>query len=196
MLSFDGEYSRRYSPNPEKGNGVIRPGLILNQPVSLAGFRAYFLIEQGHSGDGEPRFERLMLSKNAKIEPSLEIVSGESCHVVTVTNPTYPERYEKLWVAHEKGMYPVMYRAYRDGAVTRETLVETMATVNSRAGDIWYPARIRRFIDARGAGQITERMEVLSYEPDITVDERTFQIEFPQGTRVRDFAGNYDYIAP
>lgn len=202
LRSFDGSISRFFLPGRGGGQGIIQPGLLKSYGESgRSNCKQYLWFpemkllvnSEDEHHQGLSRLEEYLLNEHASVDPVLEMVVGEMCHVVRIKDPQYPSEERVLWIAHQKGMYPVRYRQYQGGKLKNEIEVEALEKIGSNTGDIWYPSKIRRFCYVEGFVHLTERMEVAYYESDIVADDSIFQFQFPQGARVRDLIVGGEY---
>ncbi len=127
-----------------------------------------------------------------RVLPELESVAGQMCHVVEIVqDQDGPVR--KYWFAHEKGMLPLrFFKNYENGNYTRKEVLK-IASAETDVGEIWYPRVATR--ELKNGDRIFQH-ELIVYEfvPHIKVPPETFDIDFPDGTRVNDSIVNISYI--
>jgi hypothetical protein len=190
--AFDGQYKKEYS-GPTRF-GTIQRGLTNDTRETMNHLKTYLISEpiklKGKIGDGEPIFSHLLKQGiergNVKIEPKMESVSGEMCHVINVGGSF------KMWVNHAKGMMVMKYQHYSNGRLQTEICVDKVAKSNTSRG-LWYPKRAHRTVRI-GNYAIKHELIVKNFEPDIRVTKETFSFEFPFGTEVLDKLTGLNYI--
>lgn len=203
--AFDGSTTTEYWGREKVG--TIEPGLIGRSVEGMNALKQYMLLDlKPVSGElaqeypnGMPRFSRTfnsgILKSIASVRPNLEPVAGHLCHVVEIDYKSegFNSQY-KFWVAHEKEMLTLKYQEYHNDKLKEEIQVEQIAVAETDGGNIYYPIKSYRTIDTELLGMVKSEVITHAFVPNIKVDENTFRIDFPSGTRVFDRELGLDYI--
>jgi hypothetical protein len=194
--AFDGKTTKEYFGGSKSGSIVL--GLTGKYPEVTNHLKNYMLLDTQHIQDyideypnGIPTFvytfRRLMSS--AIVRPNLESVAGQLCHVVEFSSvgPYHDNKYQ-FWVAHDKGMCLMRYRAVfnHNNKGKREIEVEQIAMAKTDTGVIWYPVKAYETVVTNEVGAWKNELTVKEFIPNVKVDENTFKFAFPNGTWVVD----------
>ena len=202
--SFDGKVSKEYFLESGRMTGSISAGLTGRTTETMNILRTYMMLTQEtvRLSDGKseqkPRFQKLMQwAVNAglvSVEPRLENIAGEPCHVVTIMDLIDKTQiYYKIWIAHDKGMFPMKRQRFSKGRMRVEVGVEKLAKAAPDT-DIWYPQKAYRIINNVGQGtQTTYALEGRQFVPNVDVDDATFDVVFPAGAWVYDRIAGISY---
>ena len=148
-------------------------------------------------------FKMGMLRGKTSVRSNLEMIAGQSCHVVEIELPekkTGPARYKDIfWLAHDKGMCLMKYQAWDNNRqdtykLESEIEIQELAVVPIDGADIWYPIKACGTSWDDQIGTIRKELTVLEFIPNIKVDKDTFQIDFPIGTEVVDRVLGLSYV--
>jgi len=209
--AFDGRVTRGYF-GVEKSGSIV-PGLTGKAPEVTNYLKDYMLMNTervrkylNEYPDGIPKFVRLFrrYMSSATIRTNLESVAGQLCHVVEFSSagPYHDGKYI-LWVAHDRGMCLMRYRAVHNLnkiKIENQIEVEQIAMAKTDNGAIWYPVKAyKTAVTTAEDGAYAEdgawkyELIVKEFVPNVKVDENTFRFDFPKGTyvfdRVRGVAG-------
>lgn len=208
--SFDGKATRGYWGNTR--TGIVSPGLSGRDVESMNQVKQYLLIspavrlkdEKTLVPAGTPTFSRVFrdfakggdISDDVVIRPLMERVGGESCHVIERAEKI-GDRYTKttrVWVAQDKGMIPMKYEMLLNGEAVQVMQVERLGEAETKAGPVWYPAEATLTTGMKIFGFAQYRLNVSSFVPNVSVQDETFCIEFPAGSRVADRVLDLYYV--
>jgi hypothetical protein len=126
-----------------------------------------------------------------RVLPDLESVAGEMCHVLEIIS-SQDEPGWRYWVAHEKGMLPMRFMKYYKGGDYTKIEVQEVASAKTDVGEVWYPRVAIREMKRRGR-HLKYELRIDEFVPHIKVPPETFDIDFPDGTRVVDRITNIEY---
>jgi hypothetical protein len=175
----------------------IKKYMLLESPPLTFGSGAD--IRQEIDPNGIAEFKRILTRPHpnciTSVNPNLESVSGELCHVIEITHKEFGIL-ERIWIAHEKGMLVMKHQTYhyRDHSLLEEIEVEQIGYTQTDGGGIWYPAVAYRMEVMRRIGTVRFKIVTHTFIPNITVDENTFRFDFPSGTRVSDKELGLEYV--
>jgi hypothetical protein len=200
MYAFDGKNTTSYVPTDNLG--VIRPGLLgrgvegednIKPLMLLTTLKIKALADK--YPDGIPKFSRIFDRSRVKVGDSIEVVSGQPCHVMEldINEPGHSTFRHKVWVAHNKGMLPMKYEEFINGQLREKIEVEEIDSVETDTGTIWFPTIAYRTLQGKIFGLTTCKFVTKSYKPNITVNEGTFRVTFPPGARIIDKVQNLEY---
>jgi hypothetical protein len=200
--SFDGTVSKGYMPMDKMGR--ITSGLTGNVLDGLNHMEIYMLMNRvpldSYKGDfpeGTPMFSALLRGGIkggwAKVRSELEPVAGELCHVVE-TRTSKDSNINRIWVAHAKGMLPLRYEVVRDGEVVSKMEVLEVAKTMTDTGESYYPSKAYREINRPRGGKAKFELEAREFIPHVRVSSDTFNVDFPEGTRIRDEVAGISYV--
>jgi hypothetical protein len=91
-----------------------------------------------------------------------------------------------ICLAHEKGMLPIKYQLYMNGALYEEYNIEEIASTETEHGVFWYPKQAHRFLCDEHVGTINQKLTVDYFYPNIAVKNSDFTFDFLKGTHVVD----------
>ena len=200
--AFDGTVSKAYVPMDKAGK--ITSGLTGNLLDGLNDFEIYMLMTRirldSYKQDfpeGIPMFSALLRSGIkggwAMVCSELEPVAGEPCHVIE-TRTSKGGNIDRIWVAHAKGMLPLRHEVVRDGKVIRKMEVLKVASTVTDTGEFWYPSEAYRETDRPRGGTAKYQFRVREFVPHVRVSSDTFDLHFPDGTRIRDEVAGISYV--
>ncbi len=133
-----------------------------------------------------------VMTGNLKIEPQLDVVSGTACHVIEISSRN--ELTYRIWVGHECGMLP-MKQFWRSPDVEVTTTVETVETVETDRGILYYPASATiHYAYPREEAMLTSKLEVARFIPFARFDDSAFTVSIPDGTRIVDQIVGITYV--
>jgi hypothetical protein len=189
--AFDGHVSKEYKA--ALGTGSIDPGLRDTTYAVINDVRRYLMIERIRSQawkqdfpDGIPAFSWLIRSglegQWSKVLPDLQYVAGEPCHVIERHRPG-ERNIDRIWIAQAKGMLPMRRELVQDGEIINMTEVRGIARVMTDVGEFWYPSEVH---SENGRTRTTWDVKVQEFIPHVTVPLSTFDVHFPDGTRIID----------
>ncbi len=206
-MVFDGAYQKIYIPAEKEGR--IYAGLS-NRNIGTGNVLKRYLLSEPYIERPFVESEESIFSKAVKrgltdpnftiyVRPTLEEVAGEMCHVLEldfIRSDKEKCKTEIIWVAHEKGMFPLRHQQFDPkGAITHEMTVEQTDFAETKEGGLWFPKKASRTINLpEYFGVVKYEFNVFEFVPGIEVDPNTFQLDFPNGTRVFDAELGLNYI--
>ncbi len=196
--SFDGKLVRGYEGSTNIGE--IDLGDSWQRVGSKNHMARYLLIGEyrpyiKYWPKGETTLERLLRRyPNYSVRPELEVVAGQSCHVVDLSLERTDSLSRKfsIWFAHEKGMLVMKFQDDIDDDYTSQRIVEKIGSTKTRSGLVWYPLEVRSF-ERNPAFETTYSFVVQEFVPNVRVSADSFRLKFPEGAHVADFTAGYHY---
>ena len=188
----------------------VKPGLTDDMVPNIDdGFAKYLLLQKRSSGlsdekypDGLPMAGWLRRNKERlqpHVRPQLEIISGETCHVIEMFKDS--DNYIRIWLAHEKNMTPMKYEGKLFGVIRNSMAVSRLASKEIEGRAFWFPAQVsyKQYSKNGRGGQgppryTTYKATISSFMPNVPVTEEDFDFEFPDGTRVLDVSLGLTYV--
>jgi hypothetical protein len=203
-VTFDGIHQRDYLP--ARKIGQIHQGLFKQNPRTNNRFKRYLLSDADPAQRGiesqETEFvgtinsgltdPNLMIS----IRPNLEEIAGQMCHVIEVFRKDTPKDKAAhiIWVAHEKGMLPMMNQQLGPMGIIHEITVEQIEFAKTQSGGLWYPKKGYEYVNAsKSVGIMKYEFNVYEFVPGIKTDVNNFRLDFPNGTHIFDNELGIDY---
>lgn len=205
--AFDGKVSQSYSSSTR--TAVISPGLTGASHDTENFFRRVMCLMIHNTPDvlrdeypnGIPElslwFRLGKLRGKLIVRPRLESVAGESCHVVEAIDDSdiggKPRELKTVyWMAHDKGMCLMKYQMLKDSKLEAEITIERTAVVEMDGNKIWYPQNAH--MTTFRFGTIKYEVTVTDFVPNVEVDDSTFRLAYPPGTRVSDRVLGLSYV--
>jgi hypothetical protein len=190
--AFNGQYKKEYVGLTHFG--TIQRGLTGDTRETMNHLKIYLISEPTRSKEetekDEPIFSYLLKQGikrgEIKVEPKMESVAGELCHVVNIGNEI------KMWVNHAKGMMVMKHQYYSKNKLQVEICIDEVAQTETFS-KLWYPKRAHRIVYL-GSHVTRYELMVKNFEPDIKVSQEMFSFEFPSGTEVLDKVTGLNYI--
>ena len=200
--SFDGAISREYFGRTR--SGTVIAGMKARNTETMNRLKTYMLLDKPRlvrknpSGPSEVywiedpnskpklsfRLSSAISVSRVSIEPNLEFVGGQLCHVVEIT---YKGNIGQIiWLAHKKGMLPLKYQLYGNSGLAFKTQVAQIDSVETDGRTMWYPKKAYLTSIRPNGGRIRYELTTHKFVPNIQVDENTFRFDFPKGTRIYD----------
>lgn len=195
--AFNGKATQRYHSSTRSGS--IRLGQMGRYEEWKNDLKTIMFLDTSKTPDvlkdeypnGIPQlvkwFKLGKLRGKVTVRPNLESVAGQSCHVVEIADHNSAEQIKQVfWMAHDKGMCLMKYQMHSDNRVTTEIEVEKIAMIEMDGIDIWYPEKAYRTVSTDELGTAKKELTVKEFVPNVEVDENTFRLDFPEGTKVFD----------
>ncbi|KKL52978.1 hypothetical protein LCGC14_2280050, partial [marine sediment metagenome] len=98
-----------------------------------------------------------------------------------------------VWVAHDKDMLPMKFQSFLNGELQKEVIVENVGFVETDLGGIWFPKIANRTVNNKYYGNMTYKIDVRSFSPNFSINEKSFRVEFPPGAEIIDTVQNLMY---
>ena len=197
VATFNGSASKEHVPSMKYGK--IKSGLSGAMQETHNRLEAYMFMTRYYTDkndpDGTPVFTHLikqaMKHGSVKVRPALETVRGEPCHVIEATRPG---QVRTFWLAHNKDFLPMKYEINEYGKVVNTTDVLKVAKTVTDNGVFWYPAEVEYVTHYHGRDKFKYVFKAQEFIPHAKFPPDTFDIQFPNGTRIDDFALGMVYV--
>jgi len=128
----------------------------------------------------------------AKVRPELEYVAGEPCHVIE-NRTREGGNLDRFWIAHNKGMLIMKYEATQNGMAFRRGEVLRIDRTVTDKGEFWYPSEAYRQLYLPNEA-VKNVLRVYEFVPHLKIPPDTFDVNFPDGTRIDDQAAGTYYV--
>jgi hypothetical protein len=213
VMSFDGRFRKQYEPWSNRGDiflGLTGAMPEFENPVQgymgglltkMEGIAIPPSLPQDHPSrrvveqfkqeypDGVPGLTFLFMlyqaNGNLRVLPELESIRGTWCHVVEMED-LKPKSCTRYWFAHDKGMLPVKHIWEDEGGNYSRMEFLEVASVSTSRGRFWYPKIATREFK-HDADVVKYELKVDEFIPHIEVAPETFDVDFPDGTKVLYF---------
>lgn len=194
--AFDGKATTEYWA--KKKHGTISLGLTGRNVETKNILPTYMHLDTVHSPrfsevfpQGMPRLSCELKTAIAKstsiISPNLEIISGQTCHLIVIEDKIKEDVFKnEIWFAHEKGLLPMKYKSYKNNILFREIEVEEIDSTETETGYLWYPKKASRSWYGKNGQELRYEITTHAFVSNVTVDKKTFKVDFPDRTRIVD----------
>ncbi|NQT01467.1 MAG: M48 family metalloprotease [Planctomycetes bacterium] len=196
--SFDGTVSKQYITKAKRGRIVsgAQWGSINHVEAFMMMSRVEIDTFKEKYPRGIPWFSALIKSEIeggwAKVRPELEYVAGEPCHVIE-NRTREGGNLDRFWIAHNKGMLIMKHEVTQNNMAFRRSEILKIARTVTDKGEFWYPSEAYRQLYLPNEA-IKNVLRVYEFVPHLKIPPDTFDIHFPDGTRIIDEAAETYYV--
>lgn len=190
--AFDGETTTEYSARYNAG--VLRSGLTGRACETMNDVRRHMLLDIVRTKihpEGVLRCQHCLTRSDAVVQPELESILGEPCHVV---ENAWEGGHIRIWLAHDKGFLPLKYEKVVDGRFRDERVVQEIASVETETGLVWFPIKAERTVFSPSVGTVKTALAATKFIPNVPVSDEMFRVRFPVGAHVLDRIRDIDYV--